>query len=361
MSNRQSSLNSLLRYLIFFVTSRCNSRCATCFYWQEMEKAGRDLSLDEIERIASGLGPIETLLLSGGEPTLRDDLAELVATFFHLCAVPYVGLPTNGLLPERTRDLAEQILTRCPGMRLDVNVSLDDVGERHDAIRGVPGNFERALETIRLVGALRDRYDRLYVNVETVLFGGNWRHIAELLDFVRERLDVNGHYVEVMRGSPRDAGLDLPPLREIRRIHRLVLKNHIRYHADPRKKRWPHEMPYLRELYRWQEWVLRGRRWPTLCPAARDIAVIESDGRVRGCELRGVVGDLRQCGYDMRRVLESPEALAERREVEASQCSCTHCVFIYQTFALHALPSERRRRWLERWLRFRARVARMLQ
>jgi len=361
MPNPESSPNRLLRYLIFFVTSRCNARCATCFYWQEMETAGRDLSLDEIERIASSLGPLETLLLSGGEPTLRDDLAELVKTFFHHCSMTYVGLPTNGLLPERTRDVAERILMRCPGVRLDVNVSLDDVGERHDAIRGVPGNFERALETIRLVGTLRDCYDRLYVNVETVLFGGNWRHIPELLDFVRERLDVNGHYVEVMRGNPRDRGLELPPLAEIRRIHRLVLKNHIRYHADPRKKRWPHELSYLRELYRWQERVLRGERWPALCPAARDMAVIEPDGRVRGCELRGAIGDLRACGYDVRRILESPEAMAERLEVEASQCRCTHCVFIYQTFALHGLPSERRRRWLARWYGLRARVARMFR
>jgi len=350
-----------LRYLIYFVTARCNSRCATCFYWQEMECAGRELSSEEIERIAAHLGPLETLLLSGGEPTLRDDLAELVETFFRRNGIRHVGLPTNGLLPERTRDLAERILTRCPGMRLDVNVSLDDLGERHDAVRGVAGNFDRALETIRLVGALRERFDQLFINVETVLFSANRQHIGELLDFVRERLDVNGHYVEVMRGSPRDRRLDLPPLAAIRRIHRLVLKNHVRYHADPRKRRWPPELSYLRELYRWQERVLRGGKWPASCPAARDVVVIEPDGRVRGCELRGVIGDLRQCDYDLDRILNSPQAQAERREVEASRCSCTHCVFIYQTFNVHSLPSPSRRRWLERWYAVRGRFARMLR
>lgn len=361
MASPEGSDNPLLRYLIFFVTARCNARCATCFYWKEMDSAPPDLSLDEIEQIAKRLGPLETLLLSGGEPTLRDDLAELVELFFRHNGVRHVGLPVNGLLPERTRDLAERILTRCSGMRLDVNISLDDLGERHDAIRGVEGNFERALETIRLVGALRERFGCLYVNVETVLFSDNWRHVPELLDFVRERLDVNGHYVELMRGSPRDKHLELPPLAEIRHIHRLVMKNHVRYHGDPRKRRWPHELPYLRELYRWQERVLQGGRWPALCPAVRDVAVIEPDGRVRGCELRGVVGDLRQCDYDLRRILASQEAQAERREIETSRCSCTHCVLIYQTFAVHSLPSERQRRWLEHWFALRGRIAQVLR
>jgi len=347
-----------MRYLIYFVTARCNSRCATCFYWKEMENAGRELSLDEIEQIAGNLGPLETLLLSGGEPTLRSDLSDVVEIFYRRNGVRHVGLPTNGLLPDQTRAVVEQILKRCPAMRLEVNVSLDDLGQRHDAIRGVEGNFDRALDTIRLVCDLRQHYDQLVVNVETVLCDANRQHLSELLDFVRERLDVNGHYVELIRGSPRDGRLGVPPPSEIRRIRRLVMKNHIRYHADPHKKRWPRELSYLRELYRWQERVLLGGKWPAFCPAARDIVVMEPDGRVRGCELRGVVGDLRQCDYDVKRLLASAEAEAERRAIETSQCSCTHCVFIYQTFMAHSLPAPLRRRWLDCWFAARRLLAR---
>lgn len=351
----------LLRYLIFFVTSRCNARCQTCFYWREMENAAPDLSLEEIDRIAGSLGRLPTLLLSGGEPTLRDDLPEIVEIFRRRTGVGYVGLPVNGLLPQKTRNLVEAVMSRCQTLRLDVNVSLDDLGERHDAIRGVAGNFERALETIRLVGELRRRFDNLRVNVETVLFDRNWRHIPELLDFVRERLDVNGHYVELMRGQPRSADLSLPPLGEVRRIHRLVLKNHVLYHADPRKKRWRHELPYLRELYLWQERVLDGGSWPALCPAARDVAVVEPDGRVRGCELRAVLGELRRSGYDMGSILASPQAERERIAIEQANCSCTHCVYIYQTFAAWSLPSKRKRRLLERWFSIRGRLARVFR
>jgi hypothetical protein len=89
--------------------------------------------------------------------------------------------------------------------------------------------------------------------------------------------------------------------------------------------------------------------------------VIEPDGHVRGCELRGVIGDLRQCDYDLRAILESPAADKERREVRESRCSCTHCVFIYQTFAAHALPPEWQRRILRHWYAFQGRVARVFQ
>jgi len=360
MPHPDSPRNSLLRYLILFVTSRCNSRCATCFSWKAREEAEADLTLDEIERIAAPLGPLEALLLSGGEPTLREDLPELVGAFFRHNQVKNVGLPTNGLLPERARDLAQRILELCPGMRLDVNVSLDDIGKRHDTIRGVEGNFERALETIRLVGALRERYDCLRLNVSTVIFSANWRHIPEFLDYVREQLDVDSHYVELIRGRPRNGELELPPAREVFRLNRLILKNHLRYHARRGNRRWPHEMPYLRELARWQEMVLRGEQWPALCAAGRQVAVIETDGRVRACELRGIIGDLRASVYDLRRVLESPEAQGERRAIEETRCSCTHCVFLYETFFVNSVPSERRRRWLERWYNFRMGLEKVL-
>jgi MoaA/NifB/PqqE/SkfB family radical SAM enzyme len=239
--NALPSPEGLLDYLILFVTARCNARCATCFYWREMDAAPPELSVEEIRRIAKPIGPLPTLLLSGGEPTLRTDLPEIVAAFYEANGLRYAGLPTNGLMPDRVRSLVEEIFRRCPEIRLDVNVSLDDLRERHDTIRGVPGNFDRALETIRAVCGMRRRFDSLYVNVETVLFSENWRNVRALLDFVRENLDVNGHYVELLRGNPRDGSLDLPPIKEIHRVHQLVMKNHVLYHTDPGKRRWEHD------------------------------------------------------------------------------------------------------------------------
>src|SRR5574341_1302680 len=89
-----------LRSLFLFVTSRCNSLCRTCFYFDKLNSRD-DLSFEEIERISATAPTFERLWISGGEPFLRDELAEILGMFARRNHVRNVNLPTNGLLPER--------------------------------------------------------------------------------------------------------------------------------------------------------------------------------------------------------------------------------------------------------------------
>ena len=71
--------------LIFCVTDKCQFRCKTCFYADTMDasdmKAVKGLSIAEIKKISNSIGNINKLLITGGEPFLRDDLAEISETF----------------------------------------------------------------------------------------------------------------------------------------------------------------------------------------------------------------------------------------------------------------------------------------
>lgn len=71
--------------LIFFVTYNCNFRCKTCFYVEVMDDSKADkykeLSIEEINKISKFLRSISKLLLSGGEPFLREDLDEIYEIF----------------------------------------------------------------------------------------------------------------------------------------------------------------------------------------------------------------------------------------------------------------------------------------
>jgi MoaA/NifB/PqqE/SkfB family radical SAM enzyme len=87
--------------VIFFVTSICNAKCRTCFYWEELNQRG-DLTWDEIRKLAFSMPPFTDLWLSGGEPMLRRDLTDIIHLFHTHNGVRWVNLPTNGLLPERT-------------------------------------------------------------------------------------------------------------------------------------------------------------------------------------------------------------------------------------------------------------------
>src|SRR4029077_13976439 len=69
-----------LNTIIFFVTSHCNATCETCFYWDELNQEG-DLSWDEIVKLSESTPPFTDLWFSGGEPTLRRELPEIIDLF----------------------------------------------------------------------------------------------------------------------------------------------------------------------------------------------------------------------------------------------------------------------------------------
>src|SRR5918911_1346628 len=97
---RSSKRERRLGTAILFVTSRCNSLCQTCFYHEELNQPG-DLTFEQIEKISRTMPPITDLWLSGGEPTLRRDLASIIDTFVQHNHVNRLIIPTNGLIKER--------------------------------------------------------------------------------------------------------------------------------------------------------------------------------------------------------------------------------------------------------------------
>jgi len=134
--------------------SRCNCRCAMCDIWKE--KASTALSARDVERLVGDFVRLGTrrVVLSGGEPLMHPDLFGLVRPLLE--AGVGLTLLSSGLLLER---FAGPIASAFD----DVVVSLDGPAEVHDAIRGVPGAFERlrrgvaALRRARPVPSLRGR------------------------------------------------------------------------------------------------------------------------------------------------------------------------------------------------------------
>ena len=122
-----------------------------CYIWQR--KRERELSADELDRIL--LDPlfreIRHVGINGGEPTLRGDLNRLVGVLIR--RLPHLAgfsLITNALRSEKVNAVIDTIgaLTRPAGVALDVMVSLDGLGEVHDRVRGVAGNFREAVAVL---------------------------------------------------------------------------------------------------------------------------------------------------------------------------------------------------------------------
>lgn len=121
-----------------FVTSVCNAKCAHCFYPINQKK--NELTLDEIDLLAKSLPPIRLLLISGGEPFLRQDLPEIIRIYFERCRFFSASIPTNGYSPDMACRAVEKICGVSPDLSLGVTVSIDGFREFHDRMRGVPGS-----------------------------------------------------------------------------------------------------------------------------------------------------------------------------------------------------------------------------
>src|SRR6516164_11171245 len=104
-----------LKTVIFFVTSVCNAKCRTCFYWEELNRRG-DLTWDEIQKLSATMPRFTDVWLSGGEPMLRRELTQIIHLFYANNGIRWVNLPTNGLLPGRTAASVERIMVDNPDL-----------------------------------------------------------------------------------------------------------------------------------------------------------------------------------------------------------------------------------------------------
>ena len=124
---RSSKREKRLGTVILFVTSRCNAFCQTCFYHAELNQPG-DMTFAQIEKLSQTMPAITDLWLSGGEPTLRRDLSDIIDLFIANNGVNRVIIPTNGLIKSRVYDVVD--------VRLEVDLravevhALAEAGER---------------------------------------------------------------------------------------------------------------------------------------------------------------------------------------------------------------------------------------
>src|SRR5690349_17898229 len=118
---RSSKREKRLGTVILFVTSRCNAVCQTCFYHEELNQPG-DLTFAQLEKISQTMPPITDLWLSGGEPTLRRDVSDVIDLFVKNNGVDRVIIPTNALIKSRVYDVVDRALGNNAGIDLYLNI-----------------------------------------------------------------------------------------------------------------------------------------------------------------------------------------------------------------------------------------------
>ncbi len=140
----------------FTITNTCNLRCRMCGQWSEhgymhARPARPPLVLGDWKRLVDevadhGLGGV---LLRGGEPFLFPGIVDLLD---HIASKGiFISIDTNGTLLGKYADDLVRI------GKVHVTVSIDGPAEVHDAVRGVPGTFERIRENVRQLREVETR------------------------------------------------------------------------------------------------------------------------------------------------------------------------------------------------------------
>ncbi len=184
--NNKTGRVELPNMCTFIVTWRCNLRCFMCDVWKKTDYD--DMSVDDIRQVFRQIPHLDSLRITGGEPFLRRDLADITRAIVEENDPTVVHVTTAGVLTERILEYVRAVGSR----KLHLKLSIDAVGARHDEIRGGRGLYDKAMTTLRALVELREQLG-FYVGVNQTITDRNVDHI-EPLRAEMDKLGVSVHY-----------------------------------------------------------------------------------------------------------------------------------------------------------------------
>jgi MoaA/NifB/PqqE/SkfB family radical SAM enzyme len=117
------------------LTYRCDSRCSMCHIWKNPTQPEAEVTLDTLRKLPSGF---DHLNITGGEPTLRKDLAEIIDVLYP--KTKKLEISTNGLHVDRL----VPIVRRYPDIK--IRISVEGFEATNDRIRGEKDGFRKKTE-----------------------------------------------------------------------------------------------------------------------------------------------------------------------------------------------------------------------
>ena len=320
--------------LTISVSYRCNSRCKTCNVWQ---RPNDDFTIEEYDHTFASIGrDAYWFTFSGGEPTLRKDLPEMVEAAYRHCRPGIINIPTNGIQDKIIPARIERVLQAAPTSEVIINLSLDGVGEKHDIVRGVKGNFERAMRTYAGLKALKAHYKNFTLGVHTVISNFNVDEFEHIYAFVRDELKPDSFISEIAeeRVELDTVGMGItPPIQKyqpvIERLQEGIRK--AEFNGVSRITQ-----AFRDRYYDIVKRTLVEHRQVIPCLAGVASAQIAPNGDVWTCCIRAEsVGNLREHGYDFRSVWTTAHADELRRSIKAGECYCPLANASYTNMLCH--------------------------
>ena len=289
------------------VTDECNSHCKMCNIWKK-EPTKDLLTPEDYYKLFSDpfLSDVDSVIISGGEPFMRDDMYELSMAIHEANPKISIGLSTNGLQPEKVITTVRNLL-RDGVTNLSVGTSIDCIGPKHDTFRGTRGAWGSVSRLIEGLKEIREQYPTLGICFGLTLQEGNYDEVESVIEYA-EKQNVD-YLIQWMNESS-------------------FYENKV--HRDKEKERevvekLPERFSLLREL--WIDW-LDGKPINFDCQALTSFIAIKCDGSIVPCLSLwdDVAGNIRQ--DNIQTILKSEKAKLIREKV----CNCQGCINSWGTY-----------------------------
>jgi MoaA/NifB/PqqE/SkfB family radical SAM enzyme len=160
------------------VTYKCQTRCRVCSIWKI--KAHNDIPPEVYKKLPATLKDIN---ITGGEPFLREDLADIVRIVHERLPSSRMVVSSNGYLGKKLIPRALELKKISP--TIGFGFSIDGIGKMHDFMRGVNGSYEKVLTAVK---GLREKGVR-NLRIAYTLTKDNSAHMIKVYELSKE-LDI---------------------------------------------------------------------------------------------------------------------------------------------------------------------------
>jgi radical SAM protein with 4Fe4S-binding SPASM domain len=206
------------------------------------------------------------------------------------------------------------------------------VGALHDEIRVFPGLFKRSIETYKALRDVEKHYKNFSVQVETTVSKHNEDVLLENYEWFRKNLDVDTVFTLLTRGSPKE------PLAKFFDVEKYQA------YADHMEKEYKSGSLSGYDHFPFADFInakrivrhnmiariARDNEYQIPCYAGNLGGALFANGDVYPCELLidRKLGNVREAGYDFKKIWFSREAEQARKFIRESKCFCTYECFL---------------------------------
>jgi radical SAM protein with 4Fe4S-binding SPASM domain len=295
-------LEEPIEQIVFEVTYRCNINCNFCYNsWKATDYPKEpELTPEQYEVLLSRLPKAKMYAISGGEPLVRKDFLQVTEVLYD--RLPYMTLITNGI------NIDDGIASRLSRWNVRVQLPVQGLGAKHDAITGMPGNFKHLVDVF---ATLKDH--NVPVATATVVSKDSIDDLEKVLEF---SIAMGSKAILLIRFLPGGAGQDrwdlVPSKDDIARAYGIL--DRVCGHYGIRGAVGVPNLPCVVDEADYSNVIFN------YCGAGRDWFVVDPSGRFRICNHSPVVyGNLMERTVD--EIMEHPllQAFA-RSEVYPPEC-----------------------------------------